>query len=605
MDNQSVEHVIWRLSDLYGGAGDPRIKEDKDWCRNQARHLADTYRGRVAGLSAGQLADAVRLLEALHEKCHRLLAFGSLNFATQTNDAAASALLQDLLELTSEIQRDTLFFDLEWTQVEDAASETLLSDPALESYRHHLRSIRRYRPHLLTEPEERVLAEKDPSGASAWTTLFDKVLGALRFGDGRRTESEVLSDLYHPDRAARKQAAADLTEGLESVLHILTHIFNTLLLDKAIVDRLRRYPHWLRSRNLSNEADDAMVHALIEAVSSRYDLVQRYYRLKRVLLGYESLFDYDRYAPLPGLPRQIVPWESARATVLDAYASFSPEMARVAARFFDEAWIHAPVRPGKRSGAFSHPTVPSAHPYVLVNFSGTHRDVMTLAHELGHGVHQVLASRQGFYNADTPLTTAETASVFGEMLVFEHLMGQLADPAEKIAFLCSKLEDIFATVFRQVSMNRFEDAVHRARREQGELDSESLSRTWMETQQGMFGDSVHLQDHYRLWWSYIPHFLHSPGYVYAYAFGELLVLALYQQYRERGDSFVPLYQDLLASGGKAAPSDLLRPFGVDLGDAGFWDLGLSVVDDLLGQAEAMASASRMSGDRSGETVLGS
>ncbi len=588
MNDGSVSQVIWQLSDLYRGADDPRIQADKDWCRQYARQFADAYRGTVGRLPADQLAEAVRSLESLLERCHRLLAFGSLHFATRTTDPVASALLQDLQEFYSEIQRDTLFFELEWTQLDDAASEALLADPALGPYRHFLTSLRRYRPHRLTEPEERILVEKEPSGASAWTTLFDKVLGALRFGPRQRTESEVLSDLYHPDRAVREHAATDLTEGLESVLHILTHIFNTLLLDKAIVDRLRHYPHWLRARNLSNEADDAMVHALIGAVSSRYDLVQRYYHLKRRLLGYETLFDYDRYAPLPGLPKGFVPWESARSMVLQAYGAFSSEMARVAERFFEESWIHAPVQPGKRSGAFSHPTVPSVHPYVLLNFSGTYRDVMTLAHELGHGVHQVLASRQGFFNADTPLTTAETASVFGEMLVFSHLMDQLSNPEERIAFLCSKLEDIFATVFRQVSMNRFEDAVHTARREQGELDAETLSRMWMETQRAMFGDSVHLRDHYRLWWSYIPHFLHSPGYVYAYAFGELLVLALFQQYRDRGDAFVPLYLELLASGGKAAPSELLLPFGVDLNDTAFWGRGLSVIEDLLGQAEALA-----------------
>jgi oligoendopeptidase F len=528
-------------------------------------------------------------LESLQEQCHRLLAFGYLNFATRTDDAAASGLWQDVQEFYSQIQRDTLFFELEWTQVEDDASEAILADPVIQSYRHHLKSLRRYRPHLLTEPEERVLAEKEPCGVSAWTTLFDKVFGGLRFGERLRTEAEVLSDLHHPDRAVRKQAASDLTGGLEGVLHILTHIFNTILLDKAIVDRLRRYPHWLRARNLRNEADDAMVHALVAAVSSRYDLVQRYYRLKRRLLGIETLVDYDRYAPLPGLPMQRFSWDAAQAVVLDAYAAFSPEMARVAGRFFEEQWIHAPVQPGKRSGAFSHPTVPSAHPYVLVNFTGTHRDIMTLAHELGHGVHQVLAARQGFYNAATPLTTAETASVFGEMLVFNHMIQQLKTPAEKTALLCSKLEDIFATVFRQVSMNRFEDSVHTARREQGELDSGTLSDKWMETQQSMFGDSVQLQDHYRLWWSYIPHFTHSPGYVYAYAFGELLVLALFQQYRETGKAFVPLYLELLASGGRESPSELLRPFGVDLGDPAFWDCGLKVIEDLLKQAETLAT----------------
>jgi oligoendopeptidase F len=591
MGSTPAQDVLWRLSDLYLGPEDPQIAADKTWCRDQAQHLSDACRGKVGTLSAEQLRDAVRKLEDLQERCHRLLAFGYLSFATRTNDAAAGGLWQDVQVFYSQIQRDTLFLELEWTQVEDALSEVILNDPVMEFYRHHLTSLRRYRPHLLTEPEERVLAEKEPSGASAWTTLFDKVMGSLRFGEGLRTESEVLSDLYHPDRGVRKRAAADLTGGLESVLHILTHIFNTILLDKAIVDRLRQYPHWLRARNLSNEADDAMVHALVAAVSSRYELVQRYYRLKRRLLGVETLVDYDRYAPLPGLPGNVFSWDAARATVLDAYAAFSPEMARVAARFFEEEWIHAPVQPGKRSGAFSHPTVPSAHPFVLVNFSGTHRDIMTLAHELGHGVHQTLAARQGFYNAQTPLTIAETASVFGEMLVFTHMIEQLTTPAEKTALLCSKLEDIFATVFRQVSMNQFEESVHTARREKGELDAGTISDQWMETQRALFGESVQLQDHYRLWWSYIPHFLHSPGYVYAYAFGELLVLALFQQYREAGNAFVPLYLELLSSGGRESPSELLRPLGVDLRDPTFWNRGLNVIEELLDQAEALAAQS--------------
>ncbi len=589
MNSTPAANVVWRMSDLYLGPEDPQFAADKSWCEKRAEVLANSYRGKVGTLPPEQLRDAVRELEAIQERCHRLLAFGYLHFATRTDDAAASALWQDVQVFYSRIQRETLFLELEWTHVEETASNTVLADPVLDGYRHHLTSLRRYKPHLLSEPEERVLAEKEPTGAASWTTLFDKVLGALRFGRGLRTEPEVLSDLYQPERDTRRQAAEDLTGGLESVLHILNHIFNTIVLDKAIVDRLRKYPHWLRARNLSNEADDAMVSALIAAVTSRYDLVQRYYRLKRRLLGYEILYDYDRYAPLPGLPRQEVSWEEARQKVLEAYAAFSPEMARIAKRFFDEQWIHAPVQPGKRSGAFSHPTVPSAHPYVLLNFNGTHRDVMTLAHELGHGVHQVLASQQGFFNASTPLTTAETASVFGEMLVFSDMIQRLTTPTEKIALLCSKIEDIFATVFRQVSMNRFEDSLHTARREQGELDSETISAKWMESQRAMFGDSVELQEHYRIWWSYIPHFLHSPGYVYAYAFGELLVLALYQQYRERGKAFVPLYLNLLASGGKAAPSELLLPFGVDLGDPAFWDQGLKVIESLLEQAESMVA----------------
>jgi len=585
MKNVSAEEVVWRLEDLYLGPEDSRIAADKAWCRDQGERFAEAYKGKVAGLSPAELLKAIRLFEDLQERAQKLYSFAYLFFSTQTQNPKASSLLQAMQEFYSLLHRDVLFFELEWTQVEEDLAKRVLDHPYLASYRHYLESVRRYRPHMLSEAEERLLAEKEPIGAVAWNTLFDKVLSQLRFGDRQRTESEVLSDLYHANREVRQQAAGELTAGLNGVLHILTHIFNTILLDKSINDRLRKYPHWLRARNLSNEADDGMVEALIAAASSRYDLVQRYYRLKRELLGYDELLDYDRYAPVPGMPEDRLPWEESKKIVLSAYEDFSPQMAGIVHRFFDEAWIHAPVLPGKRSGAFAHPTVPGAHPYILLNYTGTHRDIMTMAHELGHGVHQFLARQQGLFNSDTPLTTAESASVFGEMLVFRYLLQQIKDPRRRLALLCSKLEDIFATVFRQVSMNRFEDAVHNERRQKGELDADRISELWMETQNAMFGNSVRLQEHYRTWWSYIPHFLHSPGYVYAYAFGELLVLALYRQYQEKGAAFVPLYLDLLKAGGKASPGELLRPFGIDLSDANFWHQGLEVLEELLVEAE--------------------
>ncbi len=587
-EQPAVEGVIWKLEDLYNGPGDPALEADRNWCREEADRFAADYRGRVGALSSRELLDAITRMEVLQEKARRGAAFAFLNFSTQTQDPAASSLMQSYQEFYSALHRDTLFFGLEWTQLDDERARRYLEDPVLSRYRHHLELLRRYKPHMLTEAEERLLAEKEPAAGSAWSTLFDKVTSHLRFGDRKRTQSEVLSDLYRPDRDVRKEAARELTEGLDGVLHVLTHTFNTILLDKAISDRIRKYPHWLSARNLDNEADDGMVEALAGAVSSRYDMVHRYYGLKAKLLGHDTLYDYDRYAPIPGLPDQVFSWDEARETVLTAYGSFSPEMADIARRFFEERWIHAPVLPGKRAGAFSHSTVPSAHPYVLLNYTGKHRDVTTLAHELGHGVHQYLAREQGLFNGDTPLTTAETASVFGEMLVFRHLLGKIRSPRERLALLCGKLEDAFATIFRQVSMNRFEDAVHKERREKGELSAERIADLWMQTQQPMFGDSVTLLEHYRTWWSYIPHFVHTPGYVYAYAFGELLVFALYRQYQERGESFVPMYFELLRSGGKAAPNELLRPFGIDLGDPDFWLTGLRVLEGLLEEAEKEA-----------------
>lgn len=586
MEKTNAENVIWDLRDIYSGLSDPQIEADVEWIKEQTAGFS-SYRGKVAELGAGELLQAVLQLEEINERALKLLAYAYLNFATQTLDPAAGRFFQSGKEFYSEIRRDTLFFELEWTKMEDSLAEAIASSAVLSKYAHYLISLRRYKPYLLSEPEERILADKEPAGASAWGALFDKMLGQLKFGEKKRSESEVLSELYSPDREVRKRAATELSEGLEPALMPLTHIFNTILLDKSIDDRLRQYPHWLSSRNLSNEADDAMVSALASAVSSRYDLVERYYRLKRRLLEYDELFDYDRYAPVKPTDEVKTTWGEAKKIVLDSYEDFSPEMAKIALRFFEEGWIHAPVLPGKRSGAFSHPVVPSVHPYILLNFTGSRKDVMTLAHELGHGIHQYLARARGLFNSDTPLTTAESASVFGEMLVFRNVLGR-ASPRERLGLLCSKIEDIFATVFRQVAMYRFEDRVHNARRTDGELHKDFICSAWMQTQAEMFGDSVRLLDHYKTWWSYIPHFIHSPGYVYAYAFGELLVMALYEQYLQEGRDFVPLYLEFLASGRKAAPKDLLRPFGVDLADAEFWDRGIRIVESLVAEAEGEA-----------------
>jgi oligoendopeptidase F len=583
-----MEEVVWRLDDLYEGPDDPQLEKDREWCRNEADAFAREYQGRVEELNPAELLEAIVRYETLQERAQKLFSYAYLAFSTRTDDPQAGALLQSLQEFYSLLHRDTLFFELEWTQIEEKEAWLTMSHPDLSHYRHYLETLRRYRPHVLSEIEERLLAEKEPAGAAAWHTLFDKVISNTRFGEQNRTESEVLADLHSSDRGVRENAAGELTEGLQNNLHVLTHIFNTVLLDKSINDRLRDYPHWLRARNLANEISDEMVNALVDAVVSRYDVVERYYRLKRRLLGVDRLYDYDRYAPVPGMPETTFTWDQAKEVVLTAYGEFSSEMADIARLFFDNNWIHAPVRAGKRGGAYSHPVVPSAHPYVFLNFTGRHRDVMTLAHELGHGVHQYLARRQGLINSSTPLTTAETASVFGEMLVFQYMLRQMDHPRERLALRCAKLEEAFATVFRQVTMNRFENHIHTERREAGELSPDRLSEFWMETQQAMFGGSVELLDHYRIWWSYIPHFIHVPGYVYAYAFGELLVFALYRRYMETGEEFVPLYLELLASGGKDRPELLLEPLDIELTDPGFWHQGLSMLESLLEEAEAEA-----------------
>jgi len=577
--------VLWNLGDLYQDENDPTLAADIQWCIDEAQAIRGRFRGQVATLSAGELLGLVVRLEALDCRLTRLMTFAFLNFTTQMENSKAGALEQRMEELASSCKKDVVFFELEWNVVPSESAAGLLASPELAGHRHYLEALRRYLPHQLSETEESLLLEYAPVGRSSWNTLFDKVLSGLRFGENKRAEEEVLTDLHHQDREVRRQAADDLTAGLQGQSHILTHIFNTLAADKMIDDRLRRHESWVHSMNLENELTDATVETLVQAVTSRYDIVRRYYRVKKELLHLDELTDYDRYAPLPALPSQIIGWDACRAMVLGAFTGFSPELAAVGERFFTEKWIHAPVAYGKRGGAFAHPCVPDVHPYVMVNYSGTLNDVSTVAHELGHGVHQVLAAGRGHFNSDTPLVLAETASVFAEMLVFQAQLALLTDAAQKRAFICQKLESIFATVFRQTAMNRFEKRMHKGRREQGELSSELLSEYWLETQQEMFGDSVTLRPDYGVWWSYIPHFLATPGYVYSYAFGELLVLALYGLYQQHGDSFVTLYTELLAAGGSASPYELVRPFGIELDDPGFWRYGLGVIDKMLQQVE--------------------
>ncbi len=580
--------VVWHLEDLYSSPDDPKIQKDLESCIQEAKTLRQEYSGRLAKLKAKEFLELVKRLEKLSERLGKISAFAFLNFSIKSNDPEAGAFLQKIKEIASQVSKELVFFELEWANIPDDKAQKLLSDPVLSNYRHYLKSLRRYKPHLLSETEERLLAELSPVGRSSWINLFDKVLAHQRYGPEGRTQEEVLKDLYMPDRKIREKASQELTEGLQKELLVFTHTFNTVLADKMIEDRLRKYPKWISSMNLSNELKDETVESLIDAVTSRYDIVERYYTLKKRLLNLEQLYDYDRYAPLPWLPQKTVSWNEAKEIVLRSFERFSKDMARIAALFFEKKWIHAPVLPGKTSGAFAHPVTPSAHPYILVNFTGTLRDVETLAHELGHGIHQVLAAEKGYFNADTPLTLAETASVFGEMLVFQDILNSLKDPKEKLGFTAAKIESIFATVFRQIAMNRFEDAIHNHRREQGELSPDTFSDYWMDTQNQMFRKSVILTKNYRIWWSYISHFIHVPGYVYSYAFGELLVLSLFGIYKEEGPSFPGKYLELLKAGGSEDPYKLLRPFGIDLDDATFWHKGLSLIDKMVQGAEDLA-----------------
>ncbi len=585
-----AEEITWDLSDLYAGMDDPKIEVDLQAAEAAADALDRDYRGRIASLTPEELGELLMIFEGIEDLAGKVGAFAYLYWASDTGDPRRGALLQQATERGSRLNQKLVFLELELVHAPEEIAAAWIDDSALGRYRHWLAQLRRYKPHLLSESEEKILSEKAVTGRNAWDRFFDEVHGAARydFQGERLTRDQVLSRLYSPDRELRSSAAAAVTAGLQELRRTNTYVFNTILADKASDDRLRNYPTWISARNIANEVADETVEALIQAVTSRYDIVERYYRLKKTLLGIDALYDYDRYAPLPATDRRYS-WEEARAIVLNAYEQFHPLMAEKARQFFDQKWIDAAVRPGKLGGAFSHGVVPSVHPYVLMNYEGNTRDVMTLAHELGHGVHQSLAGVQGTLQHRTPLTTAETASVFGEMLVFQDLIAAESDPAVRLAMLTGKLEDSFATAFRQVAMNRFEHAIHTARREEGELTSERFGELWLKTQQAMFGDSVKLRDDYNLWWSYIPHFIGVPGYVYAYAFGELLVLALYAKYKEVGPEFAPRYLEMLSAGGSDWPHEIVRRLGVDLTDLEFWHKGLQILSDMVSEAEELAA----------------
>jgi oligoendopeptidase F len=589
-----AEDVVWDLSIFYSGIDDPAIEGDMQRATSLADAFAETYRGRVASLNAADMVAAVQAQEAIYDVLGRLGSYASLLYSTDTIDPKYGALMQKVDEFSSTIEQKTLFFGLEWKAVDDAHAQSILNDPALGVYRHALESDLRYKPYTLSEAVEQIIVEKAVTGRSAWQRLFAQINSAMRFSyEGEKlNQSQILKLLYDPDRGVRLAAADSITQTLHDYSMQTTFIFNVLAADKASEDTRRGYPSWISARNLSNKAPDAVVDALISAVTANYDIVQRHYRLKRALLGLEELYEYDRYAPLPiEAGGRDYSWSEAREIVSTAYTTFSPRIGELTARFFDENWIHAALLPNKRGGAFASPTVPSAHPFVFVNYTGKGRDVSTLAHELGHGLHMVLTGeRQPLSYHYTPLTTAEMASVFGEMLVFNDLMSKEPDPAARLAMLANKLEDSFATVFRQTSMNRFEHRYHTARRTEGELSTARLSELWMESQRAMFADSVTLRDAYGIWWSYIPHFLNTPGYVYAYSFGELLVLALFKLYRKTGLDFVPRYLEVLASGDSDYPERILAKAGVDLSDPQFWNEGLETLRELVDQEEALARA---------------
>ncbi|MCU1396455.1 MAG: oligoendopeptidase pepF/M3 family [Ilumatobacteraceae bacterium] len=588
--------VNWDLAPLLDGAAD--VDALLDAADAIADELVDIGRGRIAEMSGSELGSFYHRYATLLELSGRAGSYAGLVFAADTAKPENGALMAHVQERSTAMSTKLIFIDLEWAAATDEQVDAVLADPSkdLDFVRHHLRSERRYKDHVLSEPEERVLTEKSVTGASAWGRLFDELSSAMEVElpqpDGTTSTVPLmhgLALLQHPDRAVRQQTHEAVTAGLQPGLRTRAFIFNTLLNDKSVDDRLRTYPSWISSRNLANEASDDSVQALVDSVVARYDIPQRWYSLKAKILGLDRLADYDRMASVATAESQ-VPWSVATETVTDAYSSFSGELAGIVQRFLREEWIDAPATPGKRGGAFCAYTVPSHHPYVLLNWTGKTRDVATLAHELGHGVHGYLSREQGVFQMSTPLTLAETASVFGETVTSKRLLSTLTDPNERLALLASTLEDSIATVFRQIAMNRFEHSVHTARRNEGELAVERFNELWAESQAAMLGDSVEITEGYRSWWSYIPHFMHTPGYVYAYAYGQLLALSVYKRYEEVGEEFVPRYLDLLRAGGSMSPEELGRIVDCDLADPAFWDGGLAIVDEQLTAAEEAAAA---------------
>ncbi|MDX6681454.1 MAG: oligoendopeptidase [Solirubrobacteraceae bacterium] len=589
------EDVSWDLSPLVHGEGDAGADRLLDEAAARAQTFAEANAGRVAELDPAAFAAAVRELQELSELAARAGNYAMLRFSVDTADPAIGAMMQRVQEKSTALETQLLFFELEWAALDDERAGQLLAADGLDTARHFLRSARRYRPHLLSEPEEKILAEKSVSGASAWGRLFSEQVSALTVDlpdeDEPVTLDGALARLMSGDRDVRRTAAESVTAALETGLRTRAFIFNTLLHDKAVDDRLRHYPNWLAARNLSNEASDESVQALLTAVRNRYELPRRWYRLKAQLLGIDRLADYDRMAAVTRDDDDPVDWEDAKELVLDSYAAFTPELGDPARAFFDEHRIDAPPRPAKRGGAFAAYTVPSEHPYLMLNYTAKRRDVLVLAHEMGHGLHAELARPRGILEQHTPLTLAETASVFGETLVFRRLLEQAATPESRLSLLAESIEGSIATVFRQTAMNRFEELVHGSRREQGEIAVDHFNELWVQSQVEMLGDSVELTDGYRMWWSYVPHFISTPGYVYAYAYGQLLALSIYKRYADEGESFVPSYLELLRAGGSRGPEELGAMVGIDLADPGFWDSGLDLVEAQLEEAEEAANAS--------------
>ncbi len=594
----SAEGIEWDLTDFYDSLEDPRIDKDIEEALKRADDFGEKYRGKVEEreLTPAELDEAMKEYEAIYELMGKVGSYAVLAYSVDTQDADRGALYARAQQKSSEMKNKLIFFELEWQNLEDEDAEEYLEAGELDKYSSLLRHWRKYTPYMLSEKEEQLVESLQNTGKKAFVRLFDETLGDIEVPvekDGEEKKmvlDQALSLLYEEDRELRKEATRGVTEALKSKKKLLSFIFNNIVLNHDTIGKFRNYPHPMTPRNLDNRVDKETVDALIEACMNNVDMVHRFYDIKKDILGYDKLYDHDRYNPLPGAQSEIT-FEESKEKVLDAYERFSPKMKEIAEKFFEESWIDAQLKAGKRGGAFSASTVPSVHPYILLNFTDKPRDAMTMAHELGHGIHQYLAREQGYLQQSTPLTTAEMASVFGEMLLFDKMLKEEEDPKAKLALIGNKLQGEYATVFRQIVMTRFELALHEARVKEGELKPERINELWLEANREQFGDSVELSDDYGWWWSYVLHFVHYPFYCYAYAFGDLLVLALYGLYQEQGDEFAPKYVKLLSKGGSEDPKDLLSEIGVDITDPEFWQKGLSVLREHLEIMEDLLEAS--------------
>ena len=585
-----AEEVAWDLSEYYSSPTDPAIERDLASSLEAAMAFEREYRGRVGTLEPGDFAAMMQRLEEEFELSSRPLLYAHMLHTQDTGDPAAGRLMARVREAAAQRGTHTVFFDLELAAIDDAQAARIAADPEAARYARTVEEARKYRPHQLSELEERLLTDRGPVGAPAWTRLFEELCADVRvtIGAEEMNLAQALVRVREPDRETRRQASLAVGEALRRDIRTRAYIYNVIVQDHSIDDRQRGYPTWLSARNLANDASDDAVTALVQAVTARYGIVARYYDVKRRLLGIDRLHEWDRYAPVGGEVRQIA-WSDARELVLGSYHRFSPRAGSLVGEFFTQPWIDARVTRGQEGGAYCVPGTPRTHPWVMMNFLGSQNDVLTLAHELGHGLHNRLASVQTAFDFHPPLTLAETASVFGETLTFDRMMAEESDPAIRLSLLCGQVEGAMATIFRQVAMNRFEDAVHTARRTEGELSVEQIGDLWQREVQLMFGESLSLTDDHRAWWSYVEHFIHTPGYVYAYAFGNLLALSIYRRYSEGTPGFGDAYLEFLSAGGSRRPDDLVRALGMEPSDPGFWDRGLDIVEEMVRQVEALAS----------------